>query len=463
MVYRISALDVPADEPFRNDALERRPTVEFLIRLIARAGGPFVLALDSPWGTGKTTLVRMLEAELKRQDFSCIYLNAWQADYVTDPLVALVSSIDRLEFGTESADASFKEHMKKVRRVTSLVAKRSPVATANASTVGAFDLEDGIELAAARLADKSVDDIVEAFQKEGVLLEKFRAELGKAIEQLPALGKKSTLVFFVDEIDRCRPAFAIELLERIKHLFDVPNLFFVLSLDNKQLEAGVSAVYGQDINAAEFLRPFIDLEYAIPVIQSKQFVESLLSRFQLDSLFTQRGHIELRYGRADFIRFFGALADAIPLSLRAQERCITRFRVVMDQTPADQHLDPLLVALLIIIRTYEPLLYAMICQGVASAKEVMSYLSSLPGGKKIVADRTGVVIEAYFLATDENRERKEAALNALVAAAQAEKRPDFQHALELLEMIRRLEKPRRGVPRLSQITRKIDLAAGLRE
>ena len=105
MVYRIPALDVPADEPLRNDALERRPSVEFLIRLIARAGGPFVLALDSPWGTGKTTLVRMLEAELKRQDFCCITLNAWQVDYVTDPLVALVSSIDRHEFGAGSAAA----------------------------------------------------------------------------------------------------------------------------------------------------------------------------------------------------------------------------------------------------------------------------------------------------------------------------------------------------------------------
>ena len=463
MVYRIPTLDVPADEPFLNDALERRPTIEFLTRLIERAGGPFVLALDSPWGTGKTTLVRMLEAELKRQDFCCITLNAWQVDYVTDPLVALVSSIDRHEFGAGSAAAGFKAHWEEVRRITSLVAKRSPVVAAKAVTVDMPDSTEEIEAAAAGRAVEFVNDIVGAFQQEGVLLEKFRAELEKAIEQLPALGKKSTLVFFVDEIDRCRPTFAIELLERIKHLFNVPNLLFVLSLDNKQLEASVSAVYGQDINAAEFLRPFIDLEYTIPVIQTKQFVESLLLRFQLDAIFAQRSHTESRYDRTDFIRFFGALADAIPLSLRAQERCMTRFRVVMDQTPADQHLDPLLVAVLIIIRSHEPLLYAMLCQGVASAKDVMNYLGSLPGGKKIVTDRTGMVIEAYFLAMDENRDRKDAAVNAVVAAAQNEKIPDSQRALELLDMLQHLERPRRGVPRLSQITSKIDLAAGLRE
>jgi len=259
MVYRIPTLDVPADEPFLNDALERRPTIEFLTRLIERAGGPFVLALDSPWGTGKTTLVRMLEAELKRQDFCCITLNAWQVDYVTDPLVALVSSIDRREFGAGSAAAGFKAHWKEVRRITNLVAKRSLVVAAKAVTVDVPDSTEEIEAGAAGRAGEPVNDVVGAFQQEGVLLEKFRTELEKAIEQLPALGKKSTLVFFVDEIDRCRPTFAIELLERIKHLFNVPNLLFVLSLDNKQLEASVSAVYGQDINAAEFLRPFIDL------------------------------------------------------------------------------------------------------------------------------------------------------------------------------------------------------------
>jgi hypothetical protein len=463
MAYRISALEVPAHEPFRNDALERRPTVEFLIQLIARAGGPFVLALDSPWGTGKTTLVRMLEAELALQDFSCIYLNAWQVNYVTDPLVALVSSIDRLEFGTEGAATTFKEHMKKVRQVASLVAKRTPVAAAKALTAGAFDLEAEAGTAAAERAGGPGYDIVEAFQMEGVLLGTFRAELEKAIEQLPALGKKSTLIVFVDEIDRCRPRFAIELLERIKHLFDVPNILFVLSLDNKQLEASVSAVYGQDINATEFLRPFIDLEYAIPVIQTKQFVESLFARFQLNGIFAQRKHAELRYDRAEFISFFTALADAVPLTLRAQERCMTRLRVVMDQTPATQHFDPVLVAVLIVIRSDDPLLYAMLCQGVATAKDVMNYLSSLPGGRKIVTGHMGTVIEAYFLATDENEDRKNAAVNALVAVAQSEKSPDFQHARELLGMLQRFESPRRGIPRLSQITRKIDLAAGLRE
>nr|MBP8237155.1 hypothetical protein [Pseudomonas sp.] len=95
MTYRIDDLEIPAESPFRHDALDRKPLVEFLSSLIKRLNGPFVMALDSPWGTGKTTLVRMLMADLQGKGFQCTYFNAWKVDYVTDPLVALVSSIDR--------------------------------------------------------------------------------------------------------------------------------------------------------------------------------------------------------------------------------------------------------------------------------------------------------------------------------------------------------------------------------
>jgi len=465
MVYRISQLEVPADDPFRNDALERRPVVEFLIGLIGRAGGPFVLALDSPWGSGKTVLVRMLEAELKRQDYGCIYFNAWQVDYVTDPLVALVSSIDHLEIGESAAAASFKDHLKKVRRVTSLVAKRTAVAAAKALTVGVLDLEEEIEAAAAELTGESVNDIVEAFQKESSLLDKFRAELEAAIKQLPSAGKKQTLVFFVDEIDRCRPTFAIELLERIKHLFDVPNILFVLSLDKQQLEASIAAVYGQDINAAEYLRRFIDLEYVVPSTRAKQFVESLFSRFGLEEIFKKRTHHELQYDRANTIEFFTTLAEAVPLSLRAQERCFTRLRVVMDQTPENHYLHPVLVVVLIILRSVEPELFARLCRGQATAHDVMTYLGGLPGGRKIVTDRLGLVIEAYLVASDEVHERKETTMRALQEVAQNEKlpKPEQSHATELIEMVRHVSMHMRGAPKLSYISRKVELAAGIKE
>ena len=83
MTYRVEEIEVPLESPFANDDLNRKPVVEFLTGLIGRLEGPFVLAIDSPWGTGKTTLVKMVEAVLQRQDFYCVQFNAWKVDYVT--------------------------------------------------------------------------------------------------------------------------------------------------------------------------------------------------------------------------------------------------------------------------------------------------------------------------------------------------------------------------------------------
>ena len=104
-------------------------------------------------------------------------------------------------------------------------------------TIGALDIDKEVETVATELAGDATGDLVEAFQKEKDLLKKFREELDAAVKQLPIAGKRPTLVFFIDELDRCRPTFAIELLERVKHLFGVSNILFVLSTDKQQLEA----------------------------------------------------------------------------------------------------------------------------------------------------------------------------------------------------------------------------------
>ena len=71
------------------------------------------------------------------------------------------------------------------------------------------------------------------------------------------------MVFFVDELDRCRPTYAVELLERIKHLFEVDNIVFVLALSTGQLESSIRSLYGDGLDAPGYLRRFIDLEYPL--------------------------------------------------------------------------------------------------------------------------------------------------------------------------------------------------------
>lgn len=465
MTYRIDDIDVPEGDPFRYDSLERKPQVIFLSGLIKRLNGPFVMALDAPWGSGKTTLVRMLMEELKGKNFQCTYFNAWKVDHVTDPLVAMVSSIDRIQLGGNEASSTFRERLQAVKEVTNVVAKRAVIAGTKALTLGALDLEEEIESVASELAGDSVGDIVNAFQRENRLLDKFRAELTDAVAQLPLAGKEPNLVFFIDELDRCRPSFAIELLERIKHLFDVPNIVFVLSVDKKQLEASTAAVYGAAINAAEYLRRFIDLEYGIPAVNSKRYTESLVTRFDLDPVFAERTAQEVRYDRKNFIEFFTLLANAMGLSLRARERCITRLRVVMDQTPANNYLDPILVALLIVLRSNNAVLFNGVISGEASPDTVMTFLASLPGGKSFQTDRPGIVIHAYLLAVDRDEDRSKMRVDQLRNDVKNDKLTEDvrRYASELLEMKSHISGGMRMGINLAHVAAKIDLAAMVRE
>lgn len=462
MKYRLPELEVPSDNPFLHDALERKPLVEFLASLIGRLEGPFVLALDSPWGTGKTTVVKMLQAKLAVEQFQCVYFNAWKVDYVTDPLVALVSALDGIQLTDDGAESTFRGHLKIAKKITSAVAKRAVVAGVKAATLGILDIEEDFEKMAADAAGEVACNLVDAFQQEKQALEKFRSEVGKAIGQLKAAGKKETLVFFIDELDRCRPTFAIEMLERIKHLFDVPNIIFVLSVDKSQLEASTAAVYGEKINAPEYLRRFIDIEYALPLPRGEKFTEALFTRFSLDNIFAKRTHDQLRYDRQHFIEFFSLMADATHLSLRARERCLTRLVVVMDQTPENNFLFPPLVALLIVLRTSKPDLFAALRTGIASAADVMAYLKKLPGGSEIVADRSGVILEIGLLLADENRERKQRVLAELQEAAEGEKTKQAPgRATELLSMTRYFQNFHSDGPRLGYLLDKIDLTSGL--
>jgi hypothetical protein len=407
----------------------------------------------------------MMLEDLKGKKFQCTYFNAWKVDYVTDPLVAMVSSIDRVDLGAEEANTTFRERLSTVKKVTNLVAKRVVIAGAKALTLGALDVEEEIESVASELAGDTVGDLVNAFNRESELLEKFRAELTAAVAQLPVAGKEPNLIVFIDELDRCRPNFAIELLERIKHLFDIPNVIFVLSIDKQQLEASTAAVYGAAINATEYLRRFIDLEYGIPAANSKRYTENLMKRFNLDPVFAERKGSEVAYDKKNFIEFFTLLANALGLSLRARERCITRLRVVMDQTPSNHYLDPILVALLIVLRSNNAALFNSVISGEASADTVMNFLGSLPGGKEFQTGRPGIVIHAYLLAADRDHDRAKKLEDQMRKDVENDKFSEDkrQRVADLLEIKRQINGGMRMGVSLAPVAAKIDLAAMVRE
>ena len=119
------------------------------------------------------------------------------------------------------------------------------------------------------------------------MLRATKDELKKGLEKLSeAVFKRlqHPLVFIIDELDRCRPTFAIELLERVKHIFDVPYLVFVFGINRDELCKSLSSIYGE-INTDVYLRRFFDFGFQLQEVESQAFVEHLIDKFQLGEAF----------------------------------------------------------------------------------------------------------------------------------------------------------------------------------
>lgn len=112
----------------------------------------------------------------------------------------------------------------------------------------------------------------------------FKENMKKLLEQIKnEHNKKIPMFIFVDELDRCRPNYAIELLENIKHLFDIEGVYFLIATDSKQLSHSINAVYGMNFASEKYLKRFFDLEYTLKTPDSYDFVYYLFEQYNLIS------------------------------------------------------------------------------------------------------------------------------------------------------------------------------------
>ena len=404
MEFKLKPIEVPVETPFKFDVLNRKESIEALTNLINSLNGPFVLTIDSPWGTGKTTFIRIWKAVLESQNFACLYFNAWEKDFSTDPLVAFLGDFEDLEKNIQPKNKDFNKYFNKAKKIGTALARRALPLAGKLATSGLLDVDEIIKKYLSDIVSGSIKDAVDAYLKEKDLIVKFHKSLSEAIATLKERGKKDQLIVFVDEVDRCRPTFAIELLERIKHLFNIDNVIFVLSLDKQQLSVSLRAIYGDGLDSDEYLRRFIDLEYALPKIDSEAFTKNLVNRFGFEAFFAERTSRDFGYDRKHLEEVFISLSDILQISLRTREQCFTRIRVAMMMIPPKYPLYPHLFTTLVILKAGAPEIYRRYMFEDGLASEVLDHIRSLNGGPEFLHSHPGKVTEAYLIAAKQRKQ-----------------------------------------------------------
>ncbi len=246
---------------WEGDLWDRRRLGEQLTNYVDRLQCGAVLALDARWGEGKTWFVRHWQKHLEDESHNVIYLDAFANDYLDDPFLVIASEIaSKLD---KTADKRLVHKFKKAAAVmqqglltlapTLIASMISCALTSGIIPLIKIDsdsikdkLDDAIDKVTENIGDKVTEAIqnkIDSYEEEKQSLFAFKNTLAQLAESLD-----KPLVFIIDELDRCRPDFAIRLIERIKHFFDIKNIVFVLVMDKAQFLKVVCHNYGYDEN-----------------------------------------------------------------------------------------------------------------------------------------------------------------------------------------------------------------------
>ena len=355
------------ENSFENDKLERKDFVLSLTRMISNAQSPFVLAIDGEWGTGKTILARMWEQHLKSEHIPVITINARETDYSENPLAPITSGITSGlgeyldESGTERL-ARIIKCGKKVLRYTA-----PPVIELVVPVVGNI---------LASSAEKLLSDQPKAEQS----ITEFKQELEETVRGLSADGSsEKTLVIFVDELDRCRPTYAVRFLEAMKHLFNVKGIVFVLAINRDQMCESIRGVYGQEFNADEYLRRLFDFHIRLPgpeyPPQAKRlhFINNLVCRSHIGNYLKRPkrlNSVTIQQITTAFVKYFGNST----LSLRDIEQAVRRLELVSLALPDTQAFDVDTSVMALLVRATDLDLYYRLVHGEFSPDEAQEEL-----------------------------------------------------------------------------------------
>ena len=372
MGFRIqpASLDIPRDAPFTNDFLERKETAEILTGLMGSIDGPCVLALDAAWGMGKTTFLRMWEPLLNERGFHVVTFNAWETDFASEPFLALSEELRgalmRLLGDDQAAITKLKRTASRVLQTAGSTAVRNL-----ASYVLGPSGAEVVEEALAAFVDKRVSQYSEA--KEAI--EEFREALEEAASDLQAKSDTGVpLVVVIDELDRCRPTYAVELLEVLKHLCAVNGVVFVLSLNREELVHAVRAIYGAQFDAGVYLRRFIDIDVRLPDGDREAFVTARLADLRSQVQGASVSEAEARkvdgIARDWLVRFFGPPN----VDLRTLEQALRRLGLMLAMLHGKYNALIKTAAFVLVFRTLERDLYDRFLAGRATDEEVADAL-----------------------------------------------------------------------------------------
>ena len=313
--------------PFEGDLFDRKKQADRLTKMLDHLPDGCVFAIDAPWGEGKSWFAQHWSASLGEQGYRCAYVDAFQHDYLDDPFLMISGAVLGLVKENESElRHRMLDATKKLGRAVLPAAVKVALGIAGRLALGNVDLADevkkgleSVEENAAAVLEKQIERRLADYEAHKQTVEAFKV----ALSELAAQTQKP-VVILIDELDRCRPDFAVMTVERIKHFFEVPKVVFVLFMNKRQLVEAVRGTYGAGLDAETYLGKFVQFTLSLPKRVSIDFPSRDHSHIFLEHTLTRYG-FKMTDPVQNFVAGFVPLANLLRLSLRDIERATILF------------------------------------------------------------------------------------------------------------------------------------------
>ncbi|WP_429138639.1 KAP family P-loop NTPase fold protein [Aeromonas allosaccharophila] len=341
-------------EKLAGDRLERVRYAEFLTNYLAAEGKQrnYVLNINAEWGAGKTWFIKRWYMELKAH-YPTVYIDAWQQDFSDDPLLTVISSIIE-QLKEEAGSPQLSPYLS--TKLASLLKATAPIITkALFKKISGINIDEVQDVITADDAGKLVESLFQDTRKKTEAVQLLKHEIQQWVEAIIGKKKKQAPAFIlIDELDRCRPSYAVEMLETIKHIFDIQGVVFVLATDTEQLQHSIKVIYGEGFHASAYLRRFFRRQFALKEISKASFIESYMTID--DALFEQLFPRFKTIG--EFSLLLSVLADAFSLQLRDIEQYIDKVKAAISNF--SDSFDLVIFSILLLAKEREPELYRQI-------------------------------------------------------------------------------------------------------
>jgi hypothetical protein len=301
-----------SDELWLDDRLNRKQEGQWLVQFLtskyavpeAEHSKNYVLNVNAEWGFGKTYFLRNLAEELKTKQHVVVCFDAWKNDFSENALLSFIAEINEeltnqgLLSATDGKLAGIARSMKSAALpllggfftkqlfgmsldgVEALFDKEQESEAVSAKTTEQSDLSKDITTLASSISTKAAELAIKEYQTTKNAIGHFRKNLRLLVEGLEGeTSFKPPLFILIDELDRCKPSYSIQLLETIKHLFNVEGVYFIVATASEQLSHSINAVYGEKFESKRYLNRFFDQEYSLKSPDKEEYCNFIWSKY----------------------------------------------------------------------------------------------------------------------------------------------------------------------------------------